>query len=142
MASRVQATPMRALQERSALSRSQRRGSTGDLDLGITPNPPAAAAAKQAKRSTRNVAASKDTYDRWGLDLSHFETKARLADHIKGVKAGELRHIEKWCSLSHDGLSWTQLFQRNISSTTQSYSRLRAPIYDDGSNVFVFEPGL
>eukprot|EP01050_Picozoa_sp_SAG11_P007347 SAG11_NODE_610_length_8221_cov_4.801650_5_plen_178_part_00 len=103
MSSRVQATPMRALQERSALSRSQRRASTSDIDMSVTTNSPIVAAAKQ-KRTTRKAATSQDTYDRWGLDLSHFETSARLKDHIKGAKAGELRHIEKWCSLSHDGL--------------------------------------
>eukprot|EP01050_Picozoa_sp_SAG11_P022062 SAG11_NODE_4069_length_2053_cov_2.867172_2_plen_283_part_00 len=96
MTSRVQATPMRALQERSALSRSQRRGST--VESEDTPSLPAnVASAKQVKRSTRKEAAPKNTYDRWGLDLSHF-------DHIKGVKASELRNIETWCFLSHDGL--------------------------------------
>eukprot|EP01050_Picozoa_sp_SAG11_P044542 SAG11_NODE_21723_length_419_cov_19.856250_1_plen_64_part_10 len=39
-----------------------------------------------------------------GLDLSHFEVQAKLKEHAKGLNAGELRHLEKWCSLSHDGL--------------------------------------
>ena len=103
MSSRVQATPMRALQERSALSRSQRRGST--VESEDTPSLPAnVTSAKQVKRSTRKEAAPKNTCDRWGLDLTHFESESSLVDHIKGVKAGELRNIETWCSLSHDGL--------------------------------------
>eukprot|EP01050_Picozoa_sp_SAG11_P038053 SAG11_NODE_15331_length_581_cov_2.950207_1_plen_157_part_10 len=57
-----------------------------------------------AKRTTRKVASSKSTCDRWGLDLSHFEVPAQLKEHVKGLKASELRHLEKWCSLSHDGL--------------------------------------
>ena len=100
MASRVLATPLRDLQERSALSRSTRRASTSELDTGSVAAPSTAS----SKRTTRKVASSKSTYDRWGLDLSHFEAQAHLKEHVKGLKAGELRHLEKWCSLSHDGL--------------------------------------
>eukprot|EP01050_Picozoa_sp_SAG11_P014319 SAG11_NODE_1749_length_4320_cov_15.669983_3_plen_188_part_00 len=42
--------------------------------------------------------------DKWSLDLSHVGSKALLLEHIKKVKAGELRNLETWTSLPHDGL--------------------------------------
>ena len=168
MSSRVQATPMRALQERSALSRSQRRASTSDIEMTITPNSPVASTAKQAKRTTRKVATLQDTYDRWGLDLSHFETKPMLRNHIKGphlsrphpprplddatlVESTSSVVIPLICGYLKvdflfwsfmDKMSWTSPFLRNISSTTQSYSRLRATIYVVDLLFFGIEPGL
>eukprot|EP01050_Picozoa_sp_SAG11_P031740 SAG11_NODE_9996_length_863_cov_22.606021_1_plen_162_part_10 len=42
--------------------------------------------------------------EKWSLDLTRVGSKPLMLEHIKKVKAGELKHLETWTSLPHDGL--------------------------------------